>query len=482
MGNLGTKPVQESSSTLARLALIFFALVGVTAIVVAIAADIIGIGGQPGFGERQIALGLLGLTILIGAIALLGLTIPIGAIVRDSTNVTKKQAIFTVLRVLLVIVFLEVVLNLFALMSPRVDMLLSSVALTVPDERLGHRPNPAFPGNDSKGFRNPKVPAKADVVVLGDSQTYGSGVEPEQAWPRQLEPMIAQTVYSMAYGGYGPVHSLILWEEAIALEPKIIIEAFYAGNDLFDAFSIVYNHGQFVELKSTGPQLQESVREAEESEPIAERVSRMFNLGAPAPRTAFSPRAFLAQRSKIYGLLLRTRYIFASMLTVSNDPWEKAKAFAEANSAYTQVFNNGQFRTVFTSEYRFAALDLKDPRIAEGHEIALRAIQKMNERAADRNIQFVVVLIPTKELVFQELWRSPSPTYRNLTEDEVVLWKITKDSLERNGIEYVDALPALREQLAFGVQPYKVSHDGHPNEHGHKAVANLIAAYLIEPH
>ena len=400
---------------------------------------------------------------------------------------TKKQVTLTVLTVLLVIVLLEVVLNLLALMSPRVDKLLAlpsaanSVAEIVPDKRLGHRPNPAFPGHDSKGFRNPKVPATADVVALGDSQTYGAGVEPEQAWPRQLGPMIRHTVYSMAYGGYGPVESLILWDEAIALDPKIVIEAFYAGNDLFDAFTIVYNHGQLVELKSADPQLQESVREAEESDPIAKRVARMYRMEAADPRTAFSPRAFLARRSKIYGLLRRARKAVTRILTGSHDPWERAKAFAEAHSAYTQVFNDGQFRTVFTSEVRFSALNLKDPRIAEGHKIAFRAIQGMNERAADRKIRFIVVLIPTKELVFQELWSNPSPAYRNLTDIEVVFWKITKDSLERNGIEYVDALPALQDQLAFGVQPYPVSKDGHPNEHGHRAVANLITTYLTKP-
>ncbi len=48
----------------------------------------------------------------------------------------------------------------------------------------------------------------------------------------------------------------------------------------------------------------------------------------------------------------------------------------------------------------------------------------------------------------------------------------------RRGIEYVDALPALRKQLAAGVQPYPVSQDGHPNRHGHQAIAKLVAAHL----
>ena len=38
----------------------------------------------------------------------------------------------------------------------------------IPDAKLGARPNPGFPGHDRRGFRNPEVPASADVVALGD--------------------------------------------------------------------------------------------------------------------------------------------------------------------------------------------------------------------------------------------------------------------------------------------------------------------------
>ena len=85
----------------------------------------------------------------------------------------------------------------------------------------------------------------------------------------------------MAFGGYGPVQSLILWDEAVALQPRIVIEAFYAGNDLFDSFDIVYNEGELSDLKSGDPQLQARVRDAERSEPIAERVSQMYLMRTP---------------------------------------------------------------------------------------------------------------------------------------------------------------------------------------------------------
>ena len=102
----------------------------------------------------------------------------------------------------------------------------------------------------------------------------------------------------------------------------------------------------------------------------------------------------------------------------------------------------------------------------------------MHESAAARNIRFIVVLIPTKEAVFRQLWQNPSMSYRKLTENEERVWRITKDFLEHKGIEYLDSLPVLEEQLATGIQPYQVSHDGHPNEHGHKAIANLVALHL----
>ena len=396
-----------------------------------------------------------------------------------------RQAFFVVVLVLLVIGFLEITLGLLPFVSPRVDRLLTPLWAPpiVPDARLGHRPNPAYPGHDRKGFRNLEVPAKAHSVALGDSQTYGTNVKPEDAWPRQLESLTGKTVYSMAYGGYGPTHSLVLWDEAVALSPTIVIETFYAGNDLFDSFDLVYNHGQLPELKSFDPQLRASVREAEQSEPIAQRVSRMFQMEATTvTREGFSPRRLLAQHSKIYGLLRSAWYESTRLVNKPNntpqEKWARAKAFAEVHPAYCQVFSDGQFKTVFTSEYRLSALDLGDPRIAEGLQISLRAIQRMHEFADTRNIRFFVVLIPTKEAVFCQLWQNPSLSFRSLTENEERVWRITKDFLEHNGIEYLDSLPALREQLATGIQPYQVSHDGHPNEHGHKAIAKLVAARL----
>ena len=66
------------------------------------------------------------------------------------------------------------------LISPEVARLLASPkedeASSIDDPDLVNRPNPKFPGHDRRGFRNPVALAKADIVALGDSQTYGTNV------------------------------------------------------------------------------------------------------------------------------------------------------------------------------------------------------------------------------------------------------------------------------------------------------------------
>jgi len=81
-------------------------------------------------------------------------------------------------------------------------------------------------------------------------------------------------------------------------------------------------------------------------------------------------------------------------------------------------------------------------------------------------------------MVFRELRQNPSSSFLTLTESEQRFWKITKEFLEQNRIEFLDALPALREQLGTGMQPYQASTDGHPNELGHRAIARAVASYM----
>lgn len=365
-----------------------------------------------------------------------------------------------------------------------------SDAPAIPDAKLGARPNPGFPGHDRQGFRNPEVPSRADVVALGDSQTYGVNVADDETWPRLVASLTKKTVYNMAYGGYGPVHSLLLWDTAMALQPGIVIGAFYAGNDLYDSYAIVYNRGQLPELRSSDAALRERIRRAEAAETLEAIVARGYYLGAPpasgpAPAPEESAGEFLARHSMIFSVLATAKHQaqrrMASPQANREADWRAAKAFAAARPAYCEIFDDGLRRTVLTPEYRLSALDLADPRIEEGLHIALRVILEMHERAAARKIRFIVLLIPTKETVFGSRPFAGRPAFSALLENEAQLRARMKAFLGRAGIETLDALPALRARLDAGAQPYGVTHDGHPNAEGHRAIAGVVAAALACP-
>jgi len=156
-----------------------------------------------------------------------------------------SKILSSIIKIIIILVAVEIFLQFVSYISPTVHYILLSPYPVIPniikDSRLEHRPNPAWPDHDKKGFRNKFVPRNADIVALGDSQTYGvkvlrhqswpQGVKVlrHQSWPQQLARLSNKKIYNMACGGYGQAHHLILLEEAIEFKPKLIIETLYTG-------------------------------------------------------------------------------------------------------------------------------------------------------------------------------------------------------------------------------------------------------------
>jgi hypothetical protein len=190
--------------------------------------------------------------------------------------------------------------------------------------------------------------------------------------------------------------------------------------------------------------------------------------------------AWLASHSNLYGLARRVRYELSRPRKASSDQerWARALRHAQAHPEYCQPFRRDGLRTIFTPDYRALALDLDDPRIAEGYRIALAALRELRDRAAAHGARFLVVFIPTKEYVFREVCDDAPASYRGLTAREASFWARVAAELDAAGVAHADATPALRALLARNVQPYQVTRDGHPNECGQAAIAELVAARL----
>jgi len=387
----------------------------------------------------------------------------------------------------LVVLILEATLQLAARVSDRVAAIVTpGIARTLADARLGHRPNPAVPGHDTAGWRNAARPERAAVVALGDSQTYGDEVSREDAWPQRLGALGGLATYNMALGGYGPVQYWLLADEALALEPDVLLVGFYAGNDLGDAYGAVHLRGLAPELGAEDPSLRATLTSAESRDgdlTTAWRATRAARKGALRSAVATWLGEPLASHSRLYGLLrgLVTRLgdggAKASGTPVHKEFDTYAKRVEGADPNLLLPYRDGAISTVLTPAARAAVLDLQDPRVAEGLRISLDALARIAV-LCDGHSRVAVVWIPTKELVYASRVRSSGvrfpETYARLVEAESAMWALTRRFLDARRIPWIDTLPSLRAALERDTPPYPTDWNGHPNATGNEQIARAV--------
>ena len=102
---------------------------------------------------------------------------------------------------------------------------------------------------------------------------------------------------------------------------------------------------------------------------------------------------------------------------------------------------------------------------------------EMSRGVARRGVDFLVLLIPTKESVFlpRVVNRREHVDLERLAAAERRLRAELARHLAEQGIRYLDLLPVLR---AASRQPYFGDGDGHPNPHGHELIGDAVAKSL----
>jgi lysophospholipase L1-like esterase len=407
----------------------------------------------------------------------------------DRGRRVARRTLFFALALALSVVAAELILRLAAAAIPEVDAMLGAgTSPTVPDVVLGHRPAPQASDSDATGFRNPKRPRSATVVAIGDSQTYGTGVTRQDSWPHVLGNEHGIPTYSMAYGGYGVTHYLVLAREALdQLDPEVIVIAIYAGNDLLDSWRMVYERGQLQELLpdgadplgATGGQLDEPLPQSE--------WLRLREATEGTDRGIGRLRSILARHTRLYGLARAVKRTaarsFASgagLKRADPDPEVVRATVAEADAGMFLPVQVGLVTTVLTPAAREAVVDLADPRIREGLRLSLEAIRRLHLEASGDGARVVVLMIPTKEHVFAP-WVDPgsgaaADVVQQLVDHEARMWGELTALCDDLALECVSALGGLRSTLEDGSNPYFSDWDGHPSRLGHRVIAGTVAA------
>ncbi len=339
---------------------------------------------------------------------------------------------------------------------------------------LGLKVPEGAPGHDERGYRNRSALSHADVVALGDSQTWGVNVPLEQAWPQQLGRLTGQSVYNVSQGGFGTLHYSALFDLARKLQPRIAVVAVYLGNDLYDSYRLAYQHDHWASLRLDLPGLERDTLEPRASALWNEHEVEQARYGRDDPSLWGE---WLQGHTAIGRLLER-----AGLLRT--DVWHNAAAAWARNHPDHGSVCEQPVRTVLTTAYRLVALDASDIRIREGARLSLWALESIERDAAMAGIRLLVVVIPTKERVHAEVMargQPLSPTHARLVVEEDARRLELLSHFHARGVEFLDVLPELGQAVERGVAVYPTTAESHPNQAGYEVIARATAAAIARP-
>lgn len=307
---------------------------------------------------------------------------------------------------------------------------LQSKEFILQDPRTRVRAKPLFPRlltmgpNDILGFRNNGVPNVADIITIGDSQTYGSNVAIDQSWPGQLQNNLSEkagNVYSMATGGWGAVQYLDMFMNAPLFEPHVVIIAFYTGNDPLESFQMAYGIDTWAALR---PDLTINKSDAP-------------HVTFPSPESEWWP----------------------------------------------VTFKDGS-QTVFTPTLRLSS-NQDHPAVSAGYAIMADVAKRISAAAKPYQLKLVFTIIPTKELVYGlKVSRdnlTPPADYLTLLEREQHNIDQLSASLKNlpNAI-YVDVINPLQQAALGNTVLYPRDTNGHPFADGYKVIADTLTRNIRE--
>ncbi len=329
-----------------------------------------------------------------------------------------------------------------------------------PDPLLGWRNRPRLAGPyggdefltwvtiNEAGQRGPwhplqRVPGKRRIAVLGDSQTWGDGVGDDETFVALLDGGDTE-VLSFSCPGWGTDQELLaLDNDAARYAPDVMLVAFFAGNDLLDNLS----RGTFQYPK---PYF------------TLERSGALLLRGVPVP---YSPA--MHALIEVYRAAMRYSAFLNAIAEISRKDWTFT-APRKAHAATVDVPHSH-----YTADY--TAKDVL--RFA----LTARLLHEAARHARAIGARPVVLLLPELwqvEVYNDRAWR------RRLREVGVEFrrpQRILRDALEADGVEVIDALPALARASRGGWETGRHTYYRewrHLNARGHAVLAELLAARL----
>jgi lysophospholipase L1-like esterase len=302
----------------------------------------------------------------------------------------------------------------------------------------------AIHNTDGYGFRNAwPWPETADIITLGDSVTFGQGVEDKQAWPAILARSFPTSrIINLGLIGAGPQQYLRVYETfGLKLRPKVVLVGLFTGNDFWDAemFDLWLKSGaggSYMVWRDFGRPLSVSL-----------------DLKQP-PRNLISSLIWraklLARKSYICNLLLYIHGNFNRWIPSGKRIFQ-APDGSRLELAPSVLVNNT--KDAWPGRHVF--------------QIVVDSLQRIHSLANENGTTVIVVLQRSKEEVYLPLLgESPPDPAAPL-----------RTALSNLGVPYLDLLDEFRRRAAKGEVLFFET-DGHPNARGYALIAELVISHL----
>ncbi len=358
--------------------------------------------------------------------------------------------ILCLVSIVFALVAAEVVLRLFPQLFPsatqqfRLDAEPDQMGVAHPHVGHLHTPNndlvipirdfQAVHHTDGHGFRNRwPWPETADIVFVGDSLTFGYGVEDHEAWPAIIDEALPQLqVVNLGLIGASPEQYVRAYETfGIPLKPKLLVVGLFPGNDFWDA-------GLFAKWLEDG---------------VGDNYMAWRDYGRPlkskpqrASRSALE--RFLKQNVALYHLYRQVRQAY--------------RGRGSDGHKLVQLSQGGQVRL---SPGQLSELTAGARPERPEFQYVVQSLTRLKSLAAKHNTEVLLVIQPDKEFIYLPLAGEPAFDAAAALRPEI----------ERLQYDYVDTTALFQKQAQTGEQLF-FENDGHPNRAGYRLIAEAVLA------
>jgi len=271
------------------------------------------------------------------------------------------------------------------------------------------------------------------ILLLGDSMTFGYGVEQEQSYPKTLEKLLGDYyfVINSGVGGYSPdVEYIYLKEKGLKLNPDVVILGLYVGNDITD---LEFNNWIRLDEKDLPKKISSNQFYVDDQNRLRTKGDENVIKNNPFP-ILYGINVFLSYKSHAYIFFKeRLKSLFY-------------KLTGQEESIQKTIYGNYYNKDLELSWKKVEAI-----------------LVEMNLLVKEKDKYFVIILIPSRDQ-FQE---EKDNTY-NFTNPNKRLMAFGKE----NNLIMIDLLPYFKGE--DDPRDFYYKKDVHLNKEGHRFLAEKI--------